>query len=275
MSAMTSLLSFEWLKFSKRWMPRIIVLLMIALTSVAFWGEATRASLRPDLFLPRGWLVALTFVGFFAPFFWPVLGGSWAGSEYGWGTIRTILTRRPQRIEHVVTALVVLLIGVGVGTLALLVTGTIAALIVSGLTGNAAWLTGVWTGSFLALLVKGFLTAWFVSGFYLLLAYAAATIFRSAAVGIGVGIGGTFAQLVMLGIFVRLGGVWQTIATHFPYNYTQDVITRVVGSALSGRMAVSSPSDPSAGGSVIALVIYSAILLALTLAAVRVRDVTA
>lgn len=275
MNVIAAYFSFEWLKISKRWMPRIIVLLMVGLTSVAFWGEATRALLRPDLFLPRGWLVALTFVGFFAPFFWPVLGGSWAGNEYGWGTIRTILTRRPQRIEHVAVALTVLLICVGLGTLALLITGTIAALIISGLTGNAAWLAGVWSGSFAALLVKGFLVAWFVSGFYVLLAYAAATIFRSAAVGIGVGIGGTFAQLVMLGIFVRLGGVWQTIATHFPYNYSQDVITHVVGSGLSGRIAESSPSAPSAGGSMIALVIYSAILLALTVVAVRVRDVTA
>jgi ABC-type transport system involved in multi-copper enzyme maturation permease subunit len=274
---MTAYLSFEWLKFSKRWMPRIIVLLMIGLTIVAFWGEGTRIGARENLFLPRGWLAALTFVAFFAPFFWPVLGGSWAGSEYGWGTIRTILTRRPQRIEHVLSALAVLLVGVAVGLLALLVAATFAGLVVSALTSNATWVASVWSGAFLAILIKGFLTAWFVSSFYVVFAYAAATIFRSAAVGIGLGIGGTFAQLILFRIFFGLGGVWQTIALHFPFNYSQNVITRVVGSGLvpGSDLASSSPTDPSAVASLVALSIYGAICLALTLIAVRARDVTA
>ena len=77
--------SFEWLKFSKRWMPRVIVLLSLALIVLAFWGQSTHTEGGdlPNLFLPRGWLAALTFCSFFAPFFWPVLGGSWAGNEYG------------------------------------------------------------------------------------------------------------------------------------------------------------------------------------------------
>lgn len=274
---MTALLSFEWLKLSKRWMPRIVLLLLLGLTILAFWGEGTRTIGRPNLFLPRGWLAALTFCAFFAPFFWPVLGGSWAGNEYGWGTIRTILTRRPQRIEHVAAALIVLLIGIAIGLLAILVVASIASIVIASLTGNPAFASAVWNGTFLGILVKGFLTTWYVSAFYLVFAYAAATIFRSAAVGIGVGIGATFAQVVLMRIFIGLGGVWNQIAIHFPFNYSGSVITRVVGSGLvpGSSLASSAPGDPSAGTSLLALGIYGIIFLALTVVAVRVRDVTA
>jgi ABC-type transport system involved in multi-copper enzyme maturation permease subunit len=274
---MTALLSFEWLKFSKRWMPRIILILLLGLTVLAFWGQGTRVNGRPDLFLPRGWLAALAFCSFFGPFFWPVLGGSWAGNEYGWGTIRTILTRRPFRIEHALVALGVLLIGVGIAILAILVVATVAGAIVALLTGNSVYTSGVWSGTFLAVLLKGYLTAWFVSAFYLILAYAAAIIFRSAAVGIGFGIGITLAQIVLTGILSSLGGIWTTITDHFPFAYSRDMITQVVHTQLvpGTNLARIDPSVPGAGQSLLALTIYTAILLGAMVVAVRTRDVTA
>src|SRR5579875_3858720 len=171
---MTAYLSFEWLKFSKRWMPRVIVVLLLGLTAVAFWGQASRAGALGNLLLPRGWLAALTFCTYFAPFFWPVLGGSWAGNEYGWGTMRTILTRRPHRITHVLAALAVLLAGVALAIVAMLVMGTVAGLLVAAFTHHALFTAGVWNSAFLGLLLKGAVTAWYVSAFYLVLAYAAA-----------------------------------------------------------------------------------------------------
>src|SRR5579884_2395993 len=124
---MTETLSFEWFKFSRRWMPRIILLMLLGLICLAFWGYSTRTFGRPNIFLPRGWLAALSFCAFFAPFFWPVLGGSWAGNEYGWGTIRAVLTRRPERVTHALAALGVLLAGVLIGIVAIVAIGTIAS----------------------------------------------------------------------------------------------------------------------------------------------------
>ena len=274
---MTAYLSFEWLKFSKRWMPRIIIGLLICLTALAFWGTGTRSGDRADLFLPRGWLAALTYCSFFAPFFWPALGGSWAGNEYGWGTIRAALTRRPNRIEHVAAALAILFVGLAISIVAILLAGTVGGLVVSGLTGNATWVGGVWSAGFFGMLAKGTLTAWYVSAFFLLVAYAAATIFRSAAVGIAVGIGGTLAQDVLFRIFVGLGDFWKDVALHCPLNYANSMITRVVGGGLipGSNLASTGVNDPSAGQSLVALAIYSAIFLAMTLYVVRVRDVTA
>lgn len=273
---MAAFLSFEWLKLSKRMMPRIILVLIVGLMLVAFWGQSTRVGERDNLLLPRAWLSALSFSAFFAPFFWPVLGGTWAGNEYGWGTIRAVLTRKPNRIANVLAALVVLIGALVVAIGAMLLAGTVAGIAVSILTNSGSFPAGVWSGGFASALVKGALTAWYVSSFYLVLAFAAATIFRSAAVGIGIGIGGTLAQLVLREIFGSLGGVWNTISLHFPVVYTNDMITRVVGPELvaGSRLASANLDAPSAGQSVIALAIYSAIFVAITLVTVRLRDVT-
>lgn len=274
---MIQTLDFEWFKFVRRWMPRVILALLIGLIILAFWGYGTRNVGRANLFLPRGWLAALTFCSFFAPFFWPVLGGSWAGNEYGWGSIRSILTRRPERITHVVSALIVLLVGVLIGILCIVAVATVAAIAVAAVTGNPAWTSGVFGGTFLATLVKGILTAWYVSSFYLLLAYCAAVITRSAAVGIGFGIGSTLAEVVLRELLGALGGIWNTIAEHFPFVYSESMITRVVSSGLipGTNLARVEPGMPDASASLLALALYGGVLLAITLVAVRTRDVTA
>jgi ABC-2 type transport system permease protein len=274
---LTDYLSFEWLKLSRRWMPRIVLLLMLGLTVLAFLAQASRPTARDNLFLPRGWLTALVFCSFFGPFFWPVIGGSWAGNEYSWGTIRSILTRRPQRITQALMAFAVLIVGVLVALLSILIVATAASLVVSGFTGNPEWTSGLFSGEFLATGVRGILTAWYISSFYLLLAYSAGVIARSAAVGIGFGIGSTLAEIVLLGIFGSLGGVWNDIAQHFPYLYSANLITEVVGHDLSphSRLAHVDPGSPTVTQSIIALAIYSAVMLAAMLIAVRNRDVTA
>lgn len=274
---MTAYLSFEWLKLSRRWMPRIILLMMLGLLAIFFWGQGTRVNDQPNLILPRGWLTALLFGSFFAPFFWPVLGGSWAGNEYGWGTIRMVLTRRPFRLQQVAAALTILLVALGLALLVILVVGSAAGFLVSLFIGSSTFTSSVFGGDFLATLGKGFLSAWYVGAFYLILAYAAATIFRSAAVGIGFGIGATLAQVVLRGIFVALGGTWRDIANHFPVIYTNDLTRQVVASQMAPGTGFSTvdPAVPGVTESVLAIAVYIAILLAATVVAVRNRDVTA
>ncbi|MGH2449086.1 MAG: hypothetical protein ACRDFS_10865 [Chloroflexota bacterium] len=271
-------LAFEWLKMRKRWMARVIILLTLGLMVLAFWGEATRVSDQVNLLPPRAWLTALILGAFFAPFFWPVLGGSWAGNEFSWGTVRLILTHRPSRMARPIMGLIMLAITVGIALILALVVSTIAGAVIAGVTGHSAFVTSALSGTFFAVLVKGFLAAWYVSLFYILLAYCAGTFFQSTAVGIGIGIGSTLAELIVRGIFDGLGGWWKIVGDHFPAVYTQDLATRVVNSQLTtsaGGVGQVAPGTPSAGQSVIAIAIYMAIFLALTLWVVRVRDVTA
>jgi len=87
-----------------------------------------------------------------------------------------VLSRRPQRIQQALTALAVLAVGVGVGLVVIMIAGVIGGMAVSAITGNPLYVSGVFTGDFLATLVKGFFTAWYISAFYLLIAYAFALI---------------------------------------------------------------------------------------------------
>lgn len=164
-----------------------------------------------------------------------------------------------------------------IALVAILAVASVAGMVVSLATGNSVFTSGILSGDFLLVLLKGLLTAWYVSAFFLLVAYAAAVIFRSAAVGIGVGIGSSLAQLVLQHILRDLGATWQTIADHFPVVYANNMITQVVWSKLvpGTSLANVSPGTPSAGQSLLALAIYSAIFLALMLGAVRARDITA
>src|SRR5437588_8285661 len=114
---MTSLLAAEWLKMRKRWMPRVLTLILLTFVALAFWDMDT--DLR-NLILPRAWLAALYFASTFSLVLWPILGGCWAGNEYGWGTVTLILTRRPDRVQWVLSAMIVLVTVAGLAVLATL-----------------------------------------------------------------------------------------------------------------------------------------------------------
>src|SRR5947209_6337104 len=228
---MTSLLAAEWLKMRTRWMPRVLGLIMLAFVVLGFLEMDT--NLR-NLILPRAWLAALYFASTFSLVLWPILGGSWAGNEYGWGTVCLILTRRPNRVHWVLSAVIILMVMAGLVVLATLIVGTIAGIVIAVLTSHRLFLTGGLQPGYGLILVKSVGATWYVIVFYTLFAYAAGSIFRSAAVGVGVGIGSTFAQVIVAGILEGLGGTWREIALHFSYTYS---------SALIGRLAASGATS--------------------------------
>jgi ABC-2 type transport system permease protein len=271
---MSQLIAAEWLKLQKRWMLRIIILLMLVIIALVFWGQGTRAEDRLDLLMPRGWLAALLLAGSFAAFLWPILGGNWAGSEYSWGTVRMILSRRPNRTQWVLSALIVLVFATGIALILAMIVGTVAGSIVGFLTGNAIFTTDGLQNDYFFIVVKCFLGVWFVLSFYVLLAYTAGTVFRSGAFGIGFGIGITVAELIIFGIFFSLGGTWKSIAQHFPYAYTNALPQRLAAAGTTPGFIDRGSNVPSVGESMIGLIIYSAILLAITITLVNVRDVT-
>jgi ABC-2 type transport system permease protein len=273
---MTGLLAAEWIKLRTRWMPRVIILLLM-LQSLEFVGRRSTGPGHHATFpLPQGWVVALLFAGFIGPYFWPVLGGSWAGGEYTWGTIGLILSRRPYRAQFVAAALVILLLCAAIGIVALMVTFGVASLVAALLIGGPAFDTSELSPGFISALSMSFLATLFVITFYLVLSYAAGTIFHSSAIGIAVGIGSSLAQIILSGVFSRLGGVWAVLAAHFPFQYGQALVVRVASSALPpGEVpATTDPGTPQIGESLLFLSIYLTVLLAMTFLTVRARDVT-
>jgi hypothetical protein len=268
---MTPLLAAEWLKMRKRWLPRVLTLILLTLVALAFLDMDTNLS---NLILPRAWLAALYFASTFSLVLWPILGGSWAGNEYGWGTVGLILTRRPNRVQWLLSAVIILMLMASLVVLATLIVGTIAGIIIALVTSHSVFLTTGLQPAYGLILLKSVGATWYVIAFYTLFAYAAGSISRSAAVGVGVGIGGTLAQLIVAGILEGLGGTWREIALHFPYAYSSALIGRLAASgATSGAVRITS-GTPSAGASVLGMALYLALVLGLTLYVVKSRDVT-
>jgi ABC-2 type transport system permease protein len=271
---MIPLLSAEWTKLRRRWMVRVLILLMLVILGLLFWGTATQRSERPDLIMPHAWIAGMLLAAFVAPFLWPVLGGSWAGNEYGWGTIRLVLSRRPNRAQFVLAGLLILSVFVAVSLIIAVLFSCLAGAAVALLTGHAIFNSSELTGAFIGVLIKEFLATWYVLLFYLAVSYAAGTLFRSAAVGIGAGIGITLADLIIGGIFMGLGGRWADIARHFPGNYTRTLPSRVATGVLSRGFAGVPAHSPGTTECIIALALYIAVPVILALALVRLRDVT-
>ena len=270
---MIGLLRADWRKLRHRWMPRILLLILIGLVTLIFALLTTHGHNRNHMALPGGFVAALDLVAGFAPFIWPVLAGSWAGGEYSWGTIRVVLTRQPSRMAVALSGLIVVVATVVVGVILAVV---VAAIVASTLgAGNTAAPTPNGVNA-TAVIIKLFLAACFTSSFYVVLAYTAGTVFRSVPAGIGIGIGFSVAQSITAGIFTALGDPWRSIAQHFPDGYAEALTSRVgtelVRTGPFGRGTSSSASIPEA---LIGLAVYIAILLGVTLFVVRMRDVTA
>jgi ABC-type transport system involved in multi-copper enzyme maturation permease subunit len=270
------LLSAEFLKLRKRLMPRVLLFILLALTALIFFGSAKNGDRQGihDLLLPNGWLLGLLFASLFAPFIAPVLAGSWAGSEYSWGTIRMILSRRPNRSQFLLAGIAVLLSAVGIALLATLVISTVSSWLAAVLLGRSVFDSAAFDGSFLGLMTKLFLSVWLVLAFYIVLAFSAGTLFRSGAVGIGVGVGLTLADLILTGIFYGLGGTWKSIADHFPDVYAHALPSQIANGTLS-NVPSRSTGMPSVSESILALAIYTLVPLGIALVLVRYRDVTA
>lgn len=267
---MIPLLAADWTKMRYRWMPRILILILLAIVALVFFGISTRPRFRPSLVFPDGMAIALIFAASFAAFIWPVLAGSWAGNEYGWGTVRLVLTRRPNRMQFSLAGLVMVLLVVGLGVLLALVVGAVGSALVS----NTAHASLPPVSDAGAIIVKMFFAVWYTSAFYAVLAYTAGVIFRSSPAGIGLGIGFAVAQSAVTAIFQALGDPWKAVAQHFPDSYTTGLTSHLANElGTSGPFSRGQPGAPSITTSIIALAIYLAILLALMLIAVQRRDV--
>jgi len=271
---MIGLLRADWRKLRHRWMPRILLLILVAIVALIFFGISSRARFRSDLVMPDGLVVALSLGAAFAAFIWPVLPGSWAGGEYVWGTVRMVLTRRPSRIAFSSSGLIVILLTVGVGLLLVLIVGAIAGSIIGAADHVSAPFQSPGTNA-TEVIVKMFFGAWYTSAFYAVLAYTAGVVFRSAPAGIGIGIGFAVAQGAVSGIFTALGNPWKSIAEHFPDAYTTALTSRLANElVVGGPSARVAPGAASITASIVGLAIYLAILLAIMLAVVQRRDVT-
>src|SRR5207302_1870298 len=92
-------------------------------------------------------------------------------------------------VQWVLAAMIVLVLGEGLALLAILAIGTVAGMIVAALTGHSLVLTAGLQADYGVILLKSVGATWSVFAFSTLVAYAAGSIFRSAAPSLSSGFG--------------------------------------------------------------------------------------
>jgi ABC-type transport system involved in multi-copper enzyme maturation permease subunit len=283
-----SIIAAELLKVRKRWLPYILVLLMIVGTGVLIWlggytswraealdAEGRRLALHTFV-LPWS-LVSLLDTGqFWGSFVVAVLTASIVATEYNWGTARQALVRGQTRRQYLTVKLLGMIILSAAGLLLALAVGIAFSLMATAIAGEPVTLDAP-GGPAAFDLVLMVLRAGYAIVPYGLLAFCLTVIGRSTALGVA----GTFSYMIgeaiLLGILHSLGGVAPTIQSFIlGHNVSAVLSANVIGAeqynsaAFRNNALPADLPDPALGALVIAL--YCAVFLAIAYGVFQRRD---
>jgi ABC-2 type transport system permease protein len=193
----------EWLKMTRRpatWaLGLTLVLVLLALgyallvVLVVYLGSvpanrpgvqaglhALKLDLAPLHFL-QSTLSAFSGIGFGSAIA-VILGVLAAGSEYGWGTLKTTFTQRPGRVTVFAGKLLALALLLAIFAVFMLACAAGASAVTGAIYGSP----GGWPG--VGDIVKAFLACWLIMGLWAALGVLLAVLFRQAPLAIGLGI---------------------------------------------------------------------------------------
>lgn len=194
-----------------------------------------------------------------------ILGALTFGSEYGWGTLKTVLAQRPGRLATFAGKLVALAAVLAIYT----------ALMFAAAAACAAAI-GAYDGSFsswpqAADVVKGVLAGWLIMGLWASLGLALSILFRQSALAIGLGL--VYAIVLEVLVFGILGQLsWtRTVQKGFP-GANATALVQSFGSSLPAASSPAPLVDATQAGLV--LIAYVICFTAIGAALLHVRDVT-
>jgi len=196
-----------------------------------------------------------------------VLGALVVGGEYGWGTLKTILTQRPRRLA---------VLGAQLLALATMLAGWVLAIFAGCALSGVAMAVAedapiVWPGA--VDVVQGLAGGWLVLVAWGLSGALLATVFRSVALPIGLGV------IWILGVEALLSGV---VAGLLPdLDVVADALPGVNAGSLVFALTRSAPGEPPSGvtdavtgtRALLTLLCYAAVFIAVAAFPVRRRDV--
>jgi len=221
--------SAELLKLRKRWAIRILaiifVLIVVLLTYVLSYviyknpppnfqsglpRGTTIADLIKTLYPANFHRIALSSVNGLGSAIAIILGVLAAGSEYGWGTLKTVFTQKPGRVTVSVARFLALLVVTLVFALLLMAAAAGSSVVVALIDGKL----GGWPDALVILEATGslwlILIAWAMFGVML------AVIFQQSALAIGIGlVYGFVVEGLVFGLFGRNPSL-QNIEKAFP-----------------------------------------------------------
>jgi ABC-2 type transport system permease protein len=195
-----------------------------------------------------------------------VLGALIAGSEYSWGTLKTVFTQRPGRLATLTGRVVVFQAWMAIMTVIIFVVGAGYSAIIASAQGHAlAWPAAID-------IVKGIGAIWLVLAVNGSLGMALGVLFRQSAAALGVGlIYVTVLQIILVRFIVSFnGGAYKWITNWFDGQNA----TALMNSFTSPAFGHATPPALSAEQAVLTLVGYLAVFIVAAAALLRQRDVT-
>ena len=195
-----------------------------------------------------------------------VLGALASGAEYGWGTLKTVLTQRPGRLKALAGRVVAMGLWMGLLSCLLYGAGAICSLVIAGLDGHAV----SWPSSLVIAQAVG--ATWLILGCYSLLGLALGFVFRQAAAAVGLGvIYLVLLQTILVRFVSGLGTAYEWVLKAFDGENAGSLVQ-------SFGTAVPDPHAPPplVGGSqaVVVLAVYALAFAAIAAGLLSRRDVT-
>lgn len=282
-----SLTRWEWYKLRHRWMPWILLALTVVLVQVSFWvtyalfrggnevtvGEGGGSSdvtvSTSDQFLEmfafptslaNGLIVGRGFGGLLVM----ILAASLIGSEYGWGALRTVLTKGTGRWPLLASKLV-LLAGLSVGALIVATAALVVSSVIALATLDADWVAASAAWSDLGI---GFGKAVYGMLPYVALAVFAAVVTSSSGAAIGISLGYYFAESILIGVLMQFD--WFERIDVFILG---QAISGWVGSSAGGVSFGAAAELPDATQSFLVLTGYVVVLTAIAFWLFQRRDI--
>ena len=266
-----TLTRWEWFKLRRRWVPWILLGFVLVIVQLLFWLVATLSddvSYRsPAENIANG----LGFSAFFGPFIAVILAAAVIGGEYGWGTLRPVLSKGAGRWPLLASKVAVVTLFTAAVLLVLSVTVMISGFIAEAVLaapeaesyGDISWV------DLLALygrMVYGFLP-------YIALALFVVVLTGSNGVGVSLSLGYYIAETVILVPILAI------------FDWSDQVFAYLLGPNVGAWQAVpGNEGDPASGIATIGgmseighgaifVTIYAVVLAAAALALFLRRDI--
>jgi len=195
-----------------------------------------------------------------------VLGALFAGSEYGWGTVKTMFTQRPGRLTVWGGRVFVFGIWMLILTLVLFGVGAASSVVVASFQGHAI------TGPAAIDLAKGIGSIWLIFTVNGAIGLALGVLIRQSAAALGIGLTYVLAVEIIAVRIINLinNGQFKNVTEQF-VNQNATALTQSFTSAAFG--AAPSPAI-SADHAVLVLAAYGVGLVIVAAGLLRLRDVT-
>ena len=283
---MWRLLKSELFRLQKRPMARVLTLLLVVIVVtmyVLLWIASGRVTsggflvVRRALFLRETVPFGLQIIWFFWGLLAVVLASGVTGSEYGWGTIRTLLMCSRSRLAFFVAKLLAILAFTVTGALLGLAAAIVTSTIITLRSGGADF--SFVTADYMRDAATTFLRTIFTILPYLALAVFFSTLGRSTLAGVAAALGWRFLEGLIATLLTLAGGRWAEIPDYLLRSNVASIqfsapLTRNLTRAL-GADDDAFTNLPSVEHAVIVLLAYIAVLVLASAVVFQRRDFTA